>query len=441
MEPLFAIETDRATLSFSAVRVKRRPRGEAVGTLRITALRDGLRFGEGTWRAGVPEAVARDPALVAGPALFEESDYEVYARAARQGDRLSLYREDALLSSTVREEEDGRVIHGLVSFGAHVGKSTFTLRAGGAPEVSFEVEVFPSKLDYQEDYRRILAEVQEIAAGLALVFLSSTRQGGRAVPSRRPADLEWVILLRGVIDDLERALRHVAERPLRGIARRAGPVPAARVKRADASVRAAVERGRGQGDFSTLPGGLSVRRKLPAGLPEPTLDTPEHRWLAAQLVAIRRRLEALRRAAVRAHRERRPRAIDDLERLSSRLAALARLEPLAAASGEPPAGVRLAAPALGAGLPRGLPRLRHPGPRPARHRRAAPPPGQGSGPALRDLVLPHRRPGARGHPRRPARSAGDLPGARPRPRGAPRPRPRERGPRPRPRREPRHPRL
>jgi len=55
------------------------------------------------------------------------------------------------LDAALHAEEDGQVLHGLVNFRGHIGRSTFTLTLDGVEEVAFEVEVFPSKLDYQSD--------------------------------------------------------------------------------------------------------------------------------------------------------------------------------------------------------------------------------------------------------------------------------------------------
>ncbi len=49
-------------------------------------------------------------------------------------------------------ERHGSIVYGLVNFGNQVGRSEFTIVLGGQPEFSFEVEVFPTKLDYVSDY-------------------------------------------------------------------------------------------------------------------------------------------------------------------------------------------------------------------------------------------------------------------------------------------------
>lgn len=340
MELLFQIETDRVTVSFRALSEPARTPDSSFGAglLQIEPLRPSLTFGKGTFRAGVPAAIAHDPALHAGPPLFEQVSYKLYARA-RAGSSVQIAHDDPLFCRNLTEEDGGGTVHGVVNFGSQIGRTEFTVLVDRAPELRVTLEVFPSKLDYRSDYEAILADIQQILTALALEYLRSTYQLGERVRDHAPTELEWVVLLRGVVDTLERALYHVAQSPVRLLSRQRTRVRADRVRRVDAAVRASIQRGAGRERPEVLPSGTPVPAWLPEERPDPTLDTPEHRWLAAQLTQIRRRLALLRRATAENGRsERHRKALADLEGLEARLATLSRLEPLAAARGEPPAG-------------------------------------------------------------------------------------------------------
>ena len=111
------------------------------------------------------------------------------------------------------------------------------------------------------------------------------------------------------------------------------------IKRIDSAVRAVVRRGAGSGRLMQLNGVIAVRQYLQERRARPTLDTPEHRWLAAQLEQIRRKLGDLRQQeSVREKSERRNQALLELDQLKARIARLSRLEPIACAEGEPPSG-------------------------------------------------------------------------------------------------------
>ncbi len=227
----------------------------------------------------------------------------------------------------------------VVNYRSQVGYSDFTVRCAGVPEFSFTVEVFPSKLEYRQDYEDMLGEVQEVLTGLALEFLKSTYNLGTPEPHPDATGLEWLILLKSVADELEKALQQIARHPVRGLRRKDVMSRAERIRRVDSSVRSAVRRGAGAGERITLANGLVIRRILPERKTETTLDTPEHRWLAAQLNRICQRVAQLRSEEAQAKpNPRRQKTIAELDILEMRMRRLATIEPLAAAEGNPPAG-------------------------------------------------------------------------------------------------------
>jgi hypothetical protein len=274
-----------------------------------------------------------------GIALHEETDYQVFVQGAT-GRRVELTHRDPNITRDLRAEDGGRIYHGTINFHSQVGSSEFVLKVDGEPELSIEVEVFPTKLDYKSDYQQLLVDVQGILVGLALEYLRATHQKGMEARLPKPSDLEWVILLRHVVDDLERGLRYVSFRPIRGLCRESQTVRAERVKRVDSHICSEVRRGGGSGQWVQIMPSIVVRERLEERKAEPSLNTHEHRWLATQVLQIQRRLAQLRRieGASDTNQARRMRAIAELSTLEQRMARLSRLEPLAAAQGLPPPG-------------------------------------------------------------------------------------------------------
>lgn len=309
MDELFRIETDRLLLVWSA------SRGAAHASLPINS----------------------PPGASVAARLFEQTDYLLFLRSST-AEPIAIEHRDPVLLRDLTRSDGGRVVHGRVNFGSQVGRSAFTLSVGETT-LDFEVEIFPTKLDYAEDYARLTAETQEILTGLVLEYLRSTFQLGRTAPSRGESGVEWLTLLRHASLELERGLQQVARQPQRTLLREPQAARAERVQRTDADLRRAVLRGRGWGGATPLAGGATVRERLEERRARPTLDTPEHRWLAAQLARIRRRLARLRaEEAERGAGERRRRTLEEIDAIEERIVRLARLEPLAAATGEPPPG-------------------------------------------------------------------------------------------------------
>lgn len=339
MARLFTLATSKVSVSLGAPKSDVQP---PRGRCRFASLRAGAVLEPTTWRWGVPDEVAADARITDGPMLFEETTYSVLVEGA-PGTRVGLMHRDPGLVDHLSASSDGRTLHGPVNFRSYVGRSRFTVLVDGAPEFDFEVEVSPSKLDYKTDYAELTAEVQEILHGLVLQYLSATFEGASVDRGAVETELEWVLLLRHLVDELEQALLFVAQRPKRALRRTDEFVRIDRIRRSDSTVRQAVLRGRGRGRVGAFGEGLRARHRLPEHRARPTLDTPEHRWLAARVAGARRRLAAVSRR-VRAQQrgqhgaEWMKNAVVELDSLEGRLGRLLKLEPLRAVEGPPPQG-------------------------------------------------------------------------------------------------------
>lgn len=270
------------------------------------------------------------------PRLFEQRDYRVVVRGRARGSRVELRHRDPEIVSGILPAEDGvlDLVIGTLNFRGQVGQSRFEVWVDGHLDLTFEVEVSPSKLDYREDYEQILAEVQNLLTALAFEYLRATHTGAQDSEGP-PTALEWALKLRFVVDDLERGLRQIARSPIRGLRREVHTIRAEQVRRPDAAVLRAARTGGGEGAWVELGLGLgvNVRQRLPTRRAEPTLDTAEHRWLADNLARVCKRLaQIILEESKRPASPRQMTALAELRAMESRLARLVRLEPLAAAS-------------------------------------------------------------------------------------------------------------
>ncbi|MBX9686383.1 MAG: restriction endonuclease-like protein [Candidatus Obscuribacterales bacterium] len=273
-----------------------------------------------------------------GPPLYEQTDYKVYLRS-HNGQILSLLHRDPSICSGLVEEENGSLLFGSINFRNDVGLSSFTVTVDGIPEFEFEIEIFPSKLDYKEDYERLIAETQEYVSGLVFEYLRSTYRLSFPNLPKQSSRVEWLLLLKMMIGELEQALHYIAQHPVRRIIRNTEPVRAERIKRFDTSVRTAIQRQAGYGAPARLSESLMVRRHLPARKASSTLDTPEHKWLANQLQRIRECLLSIKSNELcRDKTERRSKIIEELEVFEQRILSLQKLEPFTECEGIPPAG-------------------------------------------------------------------------------------------------------
>lgn len=348
MAELFRIKTEHVSLIWSGPR-PRSSEPHPVGRLRILPKRRDFVLLEGTYRDEVPSENVCDVSELGGPPLFEQTTYDLWL-ASQHGERVELRHRDPLLLANLHTTYNQAHIYGHINFAGQVGLSRFSVLVDGRPEFDLEVEVFSSKLNYRADYAAMLGDVNSLVSGLALEFLRATHQLGTAIAGRQESRLEWLALLRHLLADLEKALHYVNQHSVRGLRREYKPERVEKLRRSDARLRKAVQTGKGQGPLVCLNSGIPVRRQLPEQRPVPTLDTPEHRWLALQLRRIRQELSRTAQEEWRRQSQikntaghssistRDKHALQEIEQLERRITNLAWLPPFVEASGLPPPG-------------------------------------------------------------------------------------------------------
>lgn len=343
MKHLFCIATNRFTLDWHRVRqtdhavfAQSMP---VMGRLRLVPHDSGLQWLDSMMRSGMPDAIAADAGDTNGPPLYEQTEYQIYLRGANEDDTVEIRHRDPVITRALNSQEHGRVVHGSVNFRGQIGQSLFSIYVNGNRTLDLEVEVFPTKIDYREDYRDIVADVQSILVNLAYEYLRSTYQMGKLSGDRPPSRLEWLVLIEQIIDELDTAMNHIAQRPTRGLVRRARTTRLERIRRVDSRVRAQVRRGQGKGSLVRLEG-ISVREQIVERPAELTLDTMEHRWLRNQLIDVQRRLGQIANIydSETELSSRRKQTADGITRLKSRVSRLLNMEPIKEADGDPPMG-------------------------------------------------------------------------------------------------------
>jgi predicted component of viral defense system (DUF524 family) len=348
MRDLFKVQTDRISLTWSLRRddpvfPAYSSLAPPPGQLRVSPRRNGIVFLADNWRVGVPDEVTGDWQQCVGPRLYEEKDY-VFHLHAKTGQTISFTNRDPALIRA-NEHKESNSIHGIINFGSQVGLTLFSVALDGMPEFDFEVEVFPTKIDYVSDYEQLTAEIQDISTGLALEYLKSTFKLGLSSTDAHSSLLEWAIFLKHAINDLEQAVAYISRHPHWNIEREAETVRADRLKRTDASVRRAILRGAGSGRFIREGLKFACREKISERTPHSTLDTPEHRWLAHQLRGIRRRLSQILLEQMdtskdakmgSAWKDRQARVRKEILDLEQRIARLSQTEPLNSVGAVPP---------------------------------------------------------------------------------------------------------
>lgn len=131
------------------------------------------------------------------PIFFENGVYNVIVAPKNKDIPLQFYHESSLLRRAIeREDIPGTyILSGVLTFQNEIGYSTFEIRQGDDTILEVTIEVFPVKLDYQNDYKQLLEEVNDEVYNLAFHFIRKTYLGANIKLDGNPSRVEFYRLI------------------------------------------------------------------------------------------------------------------------------------------------------------------------------------------------------------------------------------------------------
>ncbi|MFW5994368.1 MAG: DUF2357 domain-containing protein, partial [Halanaerobiaceae bacterium] len=164
------------------------------------------------------------------PIFFEYQDYDIYIES-----KLDSQIEFDHINREIREavappKESSMNLFGSINFNSDIGFSDLILKSNNKTIASLQIEVFPSKIDYQEDYKQLIREVNEEVYNLAYDFLKKTYQKMHPKEADSTTDSEFYTILRTIFKDLLKAFNRIKAYPHHRLVKREKVKPAAKVK-------------------------------------------------------------------------------------------------------------------------------------------------------------------------------------------------------------------
>ena len=105
------------------------------------------------------------------PSFFEDGIYNLYLEN-NTNDKIEIYHEHKEIRENIVTR--GKNLFGSFKFNGDVGYSTFKIIKNSNEVLSLIIQVFPSKLDYMDDYNEILKDINEEIISLVFDFLNKT---------------------------------------------------------------------------------------------------------------------------------------------------------------------------------------------------------------------------------------------------------------------------
>jgi uncharacterized protein len=237
------------------------------------------------------------------PIFFENGIYQVMVSPKSELE-LNFYHEHPLLRKAIDRVNIGRsyVLLGNLQFQSEIGYSTFEIKCGNETLLQITIEIFPTKLDYKEDYRKLLDEVNDEIYNLAFHFLKKTYLSAKIKLEGNPSLAEFFRLLSFYFDSFIKSIKQIERYPHHKLEKQYEVTRGDRIKNVDsrgrnylrknAHLMVPVNQGIQIGTSSYMPvKGLTFKKEI-------TYDTHENRYIKYMMKRIVWKIDDLYRRYV-----------------------------------------------------------------------------------------------------------------------------------------------
>lgn len=222
------------------------------------------------------------------PLFFENRNYEFYLTEKRGKTQL------VLPPTAVEKHKINDVTHYSMNFKSEVGFFEFSLINDAIGKTTIRAEVFPTKIDYRDDYQNMRDEVAEIYRSLVLSAQARTFGTASPSPKARPTLLEWISLVKTYFSQFAALADSIASKPHSKLIKHVEYVATERSKKIDKKYLSKLLKKPARRAGVVLP---KNNFALPARILETksgfTFNTPENRYVKALLIETKKNLQKI----------------------------------------------------------------------------------------------------------------------------------------------------
>lgn len=163
------------------------------------------------------------------PLFFETQSYELVVEK-KQALAMTFHHDNASVRQAIKPLGQ-TILSGILNFQNEVGLTDLELRLNGEAVFQLQLEIFPSKMDYKQDYQMILNDVNRQIYNLSFDFLRKTYHLTGLKETKHQSLTEFFAILQHVFDQLVQAVARIETSPNYRLEKEMRRVEAARVKK------------------------------------------------------------------------------------------------------------------------------------------------------------------------------------------------------------------
>lgn len=148
------------------------------------------------------------------PSFFEDGIYNIYLEN-NTNDRFEIYHHSKEIRDNISYR--GRNASGSFKFNGDIGYSTFVIRKNNEDVLTFTIQVFPTKLDYMNDYNEILEDINKEVESLVFDYLDKTFSKVNIIDVKKQTGVEFIAILHTIYENLDKSIRRIENYPKHGV--------------------------------------------------------------------------------------------------------------------------------------------------------------------------------------------------------------------------------
>ena len=246
------------------------------------------------------------------PIFYEQQQYEIIIEAA-DGYKVAFWHDNVNVRNKItRASRNHEILSGVINFGNEIGFSDFVIQINGQNYLRLVVEVFPSKIDYQKDYKNIVEDVTKEVYNIVFDFLKKTYLGYQQSDTVHSSPVEFFAVISKIFRDFIKAADIIMAQPHHVLATFHQVLPSHKAKKTDAQTQKWIEKHPGQAQ--KVDGTIRVGSAL-AVKKQVSYDTKENQLVKYILISTARKLEQFKKNYLKLQRNEDQEVIKKIDRM------------------------------------------------------------------------------------------------------------------------------
>lgn len=234
------------------------------------------------------------------PMFYEQQQYEIIIEA-EDGHQVSFWHDNINIRNKVtRASRKHEILSGVINFGNEIGFSDLVIQMDGSNYMRLVVEVFPSKIDYQKDYKLIVEDITKEVYNVVFDFLKKTYLGYQQGEKVNSSPVEFFAIINKIFKDFIKSVDMIMVQPHHILETVHQVVPGYKIKKTDEKTRRWIEKHPDQVKHSNgkiwVDRALAVKKKV-------SYDTKENQLTKYILLSTAHKLENFKKNYLKLQRK------------------------------------------------------------------------------------------------------------------------------------------